>query len=599
MAAILAESGIAEVEALKTKGNDLFASRDFASAILCYGDAIEKLSGIREEVAESATEADVALHTTLLANRAACYLNMNRPWLAMIDCTDILKIDASHSKALYRRALAFRIMGKYKQAIADLRSLTGQDLDDATLSKVQKLTKQVKEAQEAELAGKAEHTSDANSLSTHRDRQKNAGEDENQSKDDGDDEEEEGDESLDVILGFLEELSDEMEYDCLYPLLHLDDNWKRWDGGKVGGLPIWLDKANLPDKEQLTCGTCGEQMSLLLQIYSPIGAGQGIDKQLSKRAFHRSMYVFCCRNGRCVERVNSKTDESSNANSNGGKSNPCDDGKCHGLCVLRCQLPQMNDFYPADPPDPEDDSALLEENPSLAKAAEVDAAERTAAAQSDEKTMCLVNPVHMFSEHEVVTDSEFNCKAESDARVMAAAGLEATTTSLNAEEGEITAADAAEAMAALSAGSGKNSKKDSREQGESIVSVTDPAMIKFQTKTSIANDQIMRYARWEPKAPLWVSSSNIPQDHSADVPACEFCGAPRAFEFQIMPQLLSALRPHEIGGVGEIDWGTLAVYSCTRSCDGCSLDSQDKTEGKSPSSSSNYVREFVWRQPME
>ena len=51
-----------------------------------------------------------------------------------------------------------------------------------------------------------------------------------------------------------------MEYDCLYPLLHLDDNWKRWDGGKVGGLPIWLDKRRLPRKEQLMCSTC-EQMS--------------------------------------------------------------------------------------------------------------------------------------------------------------------------------------------------------------------------------------------------------------------------------------------------------------------------------------------------
>ena len=56
-----------------------------------------------------------------------------------------------------------------------------------------------------------------------------------------------------------------------------------------------------------------------------------------------------------------------------------------------------------------------------------------------------------------------------------------------------------------------------------------------------------------------------------------------------MPQLLSALRPHEIGGVGEIDWGTLAVYTCTGSCDGSLAEGGERT-------GSGYMREVVWRQ---
>ena len=122
----------------------------------------------------------------------------------------------------------------------------------------------------------------------------------------------------------------------------------------------------------------------------------------------------------------------------------------HGLCVLRSQLPQNNEFYPANPPDPDDEEDRLEANPDLMTAAEADAASRMAAARCDERTMSIVNPKFSFPEHEVVTDLEVNCKAESDARVMAAAGIDASTTSLNAEEGEITAADAAEAMASLS-----------------------------------------------------------------------------------------------------------------------------------------------------
>ena len=79
--------------------------------------------------------------------------------------------------------------------------------------------------------------------------------------------------------------------------------------------------------------------------------------------------------------------------------------------------------------------------------------------------------------------------------------------------------------------------------------------------------------------------------------------AARAFEFQIMPQLLSALRPHEIGGVGEIDWGTLAVYTCTKSCEGAAaaaaaaaaaVDGCEDGDGKE----SRYIKEVVWRQAL-
>ena len=47
--------------------------------------------------------------------------------------------------------------------------------------------------------------------------------------------------------------------------------------------------------------------------------------------------------------------------------------------------------------------------------------------------------------------------------------------------------------------------------------------------------------------------------------------------FQVMPQLLNSLRVDSTGA--SIDWGTLAVYSCSVSCN---------TEG--------YCREFLWKQ---
>ena len=73
----------------------------------------------------------------------------------------------------------------------------------------------------------------------------------------------------------------------------------------------------------------------------------------------------------------------------------------HGLCVLRSQLPQNNEFYPANPPDPDDEEDRLEANPDLMTAAEADAASRMAAARCDERTMNIVNPKFSFPEHEL------------------------------------------------------------------------------------------------------------------------------------------------------------------------------------------------------
>ena len=77
-------------------------------------------------------------------------------------------------------------------------------------------------------------------------------------------------------------------------------------------------------------------------------------------------------------------------------------------------------------------------------------------------------------------------------------------------------------------------------------------------------------------------------------------GAPRAFEFQLMPQLLCSLeaeegdletlvaaaKAEEAGGASpdSLDWGTVAVYTCSASC--------AAAEGAACA----YSDEFVWHQ---
>lgn len=99
-------------------------------------------------------------------------------------------------------------------------------------------------------------------------------------------------------------------------------------------------------------------------------------------------------------------------------------------------------------------------------------------------------------------------------------------------------------------------------------------------------------------APLWLTAANQPSA-AGDVPPCQRCGAPRAFEFQVMPQLLNFVNPEADSELRErtaallgspdagidLDFGTIAVYTCTASCADAS--------GSQP-----YVPEVAWVQPM-
>jgi hypothetical protein len=70
-------------------------------------------------------------------------------------------------------------------------------------------------------------------------------------------------------------------------LMFIDSNWEKWDGGKVGGKPSWLDPIRIPHYADIQCKSCNSPMIFLLQIYCPLGEVE--------RAFHRALYVFVCK----------------------------------------------------------------------------------------------------------------------------------------------------------------------------------------------------------------------------------------------------------------------------------------------------------------
>lgn len=128
---------------------------------------------------------------------------------------------------------------------------------------------------------------------------------------DYDDDDEEEDEALDVELGFVAPVQSDDD-DAL--LLHASPDWSQWDGGKVGGKPVWLNPLTVPSPQALACSECSHALSFLVQIYCPLDDVPD--------AFHRSLYVFVCRQSGCSKQGNGK--------------------------VFRAQLPQHNALYSSE-----------------------------------------------------------------------------------------------------------------------------------------------------------------------------------------------------------------------------------------------------------
>ena len=61
--------------------------------------------------------------TTAYLNRSLCYLKLNKPNLAIKDTSFVLEHDALNVKALYRRALAYKMVANVIQAQIDLENL--------------------------------------------------------------------------------------------------------------------------------------------------------------------------------------------------------------------------------------------------------------------------------------------------------------------------------------------------------------------------------------------------------------------------------------------------------------------------------------------
>ncbi|XP_034381610.1 programmed cell death protein 2 [Cyclopterus lumpus] len=337
--------------------------------------------------------------------------------------------------------------------------------------------------------------------------------------------------SAEVDLGFLEEAEPWRLLSPQFP-------------SKVGGKPAWLSQTGLPTVPELECDICRLPLAFLLQVYAPI-SGQD-------RSFHRTLFVFCCKTRECYT---------------------CNDSRC--VKVFSCQLPRRNEFYPYDPPE-DKPSSDCEPDQSVLPVSGIKLCWVCGCPGNKACSRC--HTVSYCGKHHQTLHWKHTHKRECCTQE---ASIVTTSTFLFPESELVTELEEKE-----------DTKKDVEEKGsEECPSLADTlaetdledmamhetednkVFQRFKKRIAPEPHQVVRYSRGG--SPLWVSFQQIPCDQ--DIPACT-CGAKRTFEFQVMPQLLNSLCVDSTAA--SIDWGTLAVYTCSASCN---HDDQ-------------YRPEFIWKQ---
>lgn len=348
--------------------------------------------------------------------------------------------------------------------------------------------------------------------------------------------------SGEVVLGFVEEVE---PWRLLAPQFP----------SKVGGKPAWLSQRGAPTVSELECESCHLPMVFLLQVYAPF-SGQD-------QCFHRTLFMFCCKTPECFSH---------------------NDSRC--VKVFRSQIPRKNDFYPYDPP-PEDEAPSEPHqshdmmsvsgvklcwvcgcpgNKSCSRCHSVTYCgkhHQTIHWKHSHKRECCnqetarvsTSPL-LFPEFELVTEPEEDPAKNTKVEIINsdAADTENNIDSQAVSLSETLAETDLEEMA-------MHETEDNK------------VFQRFKKRIAPEPHQVVRYSR--AGCPLWVSSQHIPSDDV--IPPC-CCGSKRVFEFQVMPQLLNNLSVDSIGA--SIDWGTIAVFTCSVSC----------------SCVDHYIQEFVWKQ---
>ncbi|XP_067629668.1 programmed cell death protein 2 isoform X2 [Eurosta solidaginis] len=333
---------------------------------------------------------------------------------------------------------------------------------------------------------------------------------------------------VDIILGFAEER---------------ESGWltNRYFPNKIGGKPAWLNLENLPSCEELLCIDCKIPKTFLCQIYAPYE---------DDHSFHRTIYVFVCRSVGCQKSNSSKY-----------------------LSVYRTQLPRKNKFYSDEPP-LEEGNPLPEILPAKRLCAACGCLGPSACGRCRKINYCSVKHQQLHWPHhkqhcmtETEKDSEnFNISLseitfpEWEILIEPIDGDEEAQIADDDEDSEkMRLEDYQKLQLSGQTGLLKDVTDSELEKyANESMSADDKVFRKFKKDVDEEPEQILRYKRGG--NPLWIADVKQTILQQLQIPNCELCGGARQFEFQIMPQMLNWLKDDHL------DWGTLCIYTCTKSC---------------------------------
>ncbi|KAI0226234.1 hypothetical protein L0F63_003966, partial [Massospora cicadina] len=283
------------------------------------------------------------------------------------------------------------------------------------------------------------------------------------------------------------------------------------------------------------------------------------------QAYHRVLYVFICPNGACSAK-----------------------SRARSIKVIRCQLPRENDYYELD-----DSKPLLKEGDGKDSLEEKWVLKRKVDAEGLKCWVCGVYAGLRCSKcriaqycgkpHQLWDWNRGNhrntCSSGPTPPDFSLKPLSGYPPQLIECECEKTAAEMAQdemkrvgrLLDQVSLSKAEASDKQLAVPGDEACEDTkvevDPTFLAFQRRIDYDPSQILRYARTnygrDDAEPLWVSDLGKPS--ATDILPCQICGQPRAFEMQILPQLLHFL-PIDHSNPVALDWGTYVIYTCPNNC---------------------------------
>ena len=294
---------------------------------------------------------------------------------------------------------------------------------------------------------------------------------------------------------------------------------------KIGGLPVWLlPLSNNIDESFFIC-SCGDYLSFLLQLYSPL--------EEKNNCFHRMIYVFFCK--KCWKKKDL-------------------------VKVLRINLPEKSSYY--------DGEEILDLNKII----------------NDEKTQQINEKLKNFilEEYFISTAQEKKEASKlylnfySNAEEKSITSSDSSNNNLkdkdNEEEEEIIFNNIKEEKEYddmlknyLKENPGANIEKieeesDEEKENDKIIdsSNSDIILSLFTKVVNYDKKQVIRYYR-NNFYPLWFTQEKMLTTKKTK---CTNCGGDVVFEFQIMPYLF-LIEPK----IAFNDIGTIVIYTCKNCCD--------------------------------